>query len=210
MSDKDSFDALMKLAEFHFNSWDTRRKAEQWKLTLALWALLAAAIRFSPPAVQWWQFLVVGCVLSVLHVTWYLSLLESNRLDRVREQSARLSALSYVEAAFDQHLLVSYKKQDAILEKARGRQDHTMGLFRHWAVWPSLLITFLMVGGGTWLIYLQNRSTGQELNLQSHIRSLETRVSQSETRLRDAEQTLSRLSSSKTIAPISKASRGKR
>lgn len=41
--DKDRFDALMRLGDFRFQRWQDRRKIE-WRVSLGLWALIAALI----------------------------------------------------------------------------------------------------------------------------------------------------------------------
>ena len=51
MTDKEQFDAFMKLADFRAMRWNTRRQAE-WRGTLGLWVLMATAtyyLKIRPP-----------------------------------------------------------------------------------------------------------------------------------------------------------------
>lgn len=45
MSQKERFDALLKLAEFKCNIRESRRDVE-WKVSLALWAITGAAVAY--------------------------------------------------------------------------------------------------------------------------------------------------------------------
>jgi hypothetical protein len=47
MDDKDRFDRLMRLVDFRLKRWDARRGYE-WKISLALWGLLAAGAFYIP------------------------------------------------------------------------------------------------------------------------------------------------------------------
>src|ERR1043166_4566125 len=51
ITDKERFDAFMKLAEFRATRWSTRRQAE-WRATFGLWVLMATAtyyLKIRPP-----------------------------------------------------------------------------------------------------------------------------------------------------------------
>ena len=64
---KDKFAAYMQLAQLGFDQFDKRRVYE-WRVTFALWALVAGAIAakdINPPI---W----VGAVLFVGHALWLL------------------------------------------------------------------------------------------------------------------------------------------
>jgi hypothetical protein len=70
--DKNIFDALMKLSDFRFQRWQDRRKYE-WRISIGLWALIAAWIyyaeiaRTSPPPVV---TVVLMLVVFMLHAWW--------------------------------------------------------------------------------------------------------------------------------------------
>jgi hypothetical protein len=78
MSPKEKFDACIKLAEFGAGRWDARRQYE-WKITLAIWALLAAGIgqtsNFNFP---WWY----GVLVIAGHAFWLRNLWLANQYDK--------------------------------------------------------------------------------------------------------------------------------
>jgi len=68
--DNQRFDACMKQAEF-FSKKGFNRQAYQWKVTLGLWALIAAAVSFlwgKNVLVPWWAFVTVLLVYAFLWV----------------------------------------------------------------------------------------------------------------------------------------------
>ncbi|HEV7513957.1 MAG TPA: hypothetical protein VGO27_19840 [Candidatus Acidoferrum sp.] len=62
-SDKNDFDALMKLSKFYLTR-NTSRRQHEWRISLSVWALLAASvvIKHRPPEI----FLVTGLLAVVL------------------------------------------------------------------------------------------------------------------------------------------------
>jgi hypothetical protein len=72
--DKDRFGALMRLAEFR-NARIADRRSHEWKVTVALWALLAAAIlklRISPTPCALSLFAVGLAGLVIGHAFWWV------------------------------------------------------------------------------------------------------------------------------------------
>lgn len=83
LGDKNQFDALMRLNEFRFERWQDRRKYE-WRVSLGLWALMAAATYYKktliPPLPN--SIVVVILVIIVLvHTYWVRSNLDRNQKD---------------------------------------------------------------------------------------------------------------------------------
>lgn len=191
MTGKDDFEALMRLADFHFKTWDSRRQSEQWKLTFGLWGLLIASMTFLPPSINGLEFFVGGVVVTVPYCFWLLGLLKSNRLDREREQAARLSAVHYVRASFDKELLEQYESSEGELSKARLKQRRTIGLWTHWAVWPVLLVTVLLIGAGAWVVHAKHEAAKQALAIGSRLESLDSRAAAVEVRLQVLERSVS-------------------
>jgi hypothetical protein len=82
--DKSRFDACVKQAEF-FSKKVFNRQAYQWKVTLGLWALIAASVNFLwgkdvvPP---WWAFLTVLLLYGFL---WVRAIAHKNHDDQQLE-----------------------------------------------------------------------------------------------------------------------------
>jgi len=68
--DKDRCDVCMKMVDFRMKRIGSRRQHE-WKVTVAVWALLAAGI-LKAPDVNRWVFAVGLAALSLLHFCWLL------------------------------------------------------------------------------------------------------------------------------------------
>ena len=70
--DNTLFDKCMKQAEYFAGRWDARRNHE-WKMTISLWTLLAAAIGFlsSKGRLELWMiFIPIGLHALWLHGVW--------------------------------------------------------------------------------------------------------------------------------------------
>lgn len=65
-SENEAFDALMKLADFRLSRAFNRRQHE-WKVTLGVWALLAAAIVHPLPNHKYWIAILV-IIISLAHI----------------------------------------------------------------------------------------------------------------------------------------------
>lgn len=78
MSPKEQFDACMKLADFGAGRWDARRQYE-WRLSLGVWALLAAAIgTLRVEALPVW----IGILAFLLYIWWGYNLWIRNKWER--------------------------------------------------------------------------------------------------------------------------------
>ncbi len=81
MNDKDRFDAFIRLADFRTHRWDARRSFES-RVSIALWALLAAATAYMktrPEPALLAVFLVV--VVAGHALLFVLPIWVSNKLD---------------------------------------------------------------------------------------------------------------------------------
>jgi hypothetical protein len=81
--DKNTFDALMKLSDFRFQRWLDRRKYE-WRMSFAIWALLAASIHYKNELFHDPLPLVICLALVlvvILHTCWVISNWISNERD---------------------------------------------------------------------------------------------------------------------------------
>jgi len=76
---KDEIELCMKQAEYFARRWDGRRNFE-WRMSLAIWAILAAGIRFLPELhnFRWWLPLVP----VVLHSLWVYGIWKANWIDK--------------------------------------------------------------------------------------------------------------------------------
>jgi hypothetical protein len=78
MTEKEQFDALMKLAEFRRTVREGRRQIE-WKLTVTAFVALAG---LSIAPIRWWIVLLAAIVVCVLHTKWVLWNMSRNESDR--------------------------------------------------------------------------------------------------------------------------------
>ena len=91
MSEKERFDAFMRLADFRSMRWTVRRQME-WKLTLGLWASLAAAayyLKVRPPEII---LISILFVVVLMHATALIAV-------PVRTRQDMNTAFYYVEHA---------------------------------------------------------------------------------------------------------------
>ena len=83
MTLKEIFDASMKMAEFSAGRLEADRGYE-WKLSLSLWALLAAAIHsFRVDSIPWW----IPAVSWFLYAYWINNFWWAHRIDNIRMHS---------------------------------------------------------------------------------------------------------------------------
>jgi hypothetical protein len=83
MDDKERFDAFMVLAEFRRTIREARRSIE-WRVTLGVWAALAATSISGPstvPAYMVGEFLIVVFVFHVIWVGWHFRIHEKERIE---------------------------------------------------------------------------------------------------------------------------------
>ena len=82
--DKNRFDALMRLSDFAFQRWQDRRKYE-WRLSLGLWALIAASIHYrdvvKPSSPHNCAVALMLIVVVFVHACWIRSNWVSNQKD---------------------------------------------------------------------------------------------------------------------------------
>lgn len=72
MSANEVYGALMKQADFAFNSFNTRRDYE-WKISLGLWGLIALSTQFAFSnflPVRWWMLILIALGVVFLHGLW--------------------------------------------------------------------------------------------------------------------------------------------
>lgn len=139
MNHKELFDGCMKLAEFGAGRWDSRRTYE-WKLSLGLWALLAAAIYgFRVETIPGWIF-VLG---MIAYLWWIKNLWWSNYIDRQLMRAYRDHARSLLAA---HHIKYEYKfKRDLVSWVAdRPNLNSYIGFLFDWSAQFQLTITFTL------------------------------------------------------------------
>jgi len=188
--DKDRFEALMRLADFHFRTWDSRRQHEQWTLSLAFWGILGAAGVYLPASTSVAALIAGAVLMAFVYGRWLLNLVRSNHSDREREQAARLSALQYVEVAFKPEWLSVYKEHDDTSVKIREKQRTTAGLMFHWAVWPAWVITLIVMVASAWTLHERRIAVRDTDNTRADIKSLQSTMTSIEARIANLERTL--------------------
>lgn len=91
------FEGLMKLADFSSGRWDARRSYE-WKVSIAIWTLLAAGIVFLRTNRLWlpeW----IGLAVVFLHWMWNSGIYVANQNDRMKAYHFRNEAESVLKDA---------------------------------------------------------------------------------------------------------------
>jgi hypothetical protein len=69
---QDRFDRLMKLAEFRLRRWDSRN-AFGWKITLGLWAVLAATCHYIPIKPNMYYVAAMLIVVVISHAIFWVA-----------------------------------------------------------------------------------------------------------------------------------------
>ena len=128
MTAKQQFDACMKLADFGAARWDARRQYE-WRLSLGVWALLAAAIgTLRVETLPVW----VGILALSLYFWWLLNLWQRNKWER------RLMWNFVFEA---QRICLKYDIKGVEREEPLGAQS----FIRDWSAQFQFGATFLLI-----------------------------------------------------------------
>jgi hypothetical protein len=143
--EKDRFDAFMKLADVHFSRWKTRAQTE-WKMSFALWGLMAGAIvaiKVRPEPVL---LLVFLAALVVLHTAFWILQIWARNIDD------GLWAFYYVRHA-ENILLPNVKppprpQGGLTLFDLRGR----LWRWNNWGVWFQTLVTLGLAICVYWLV----------------------------------------------------------
>jgi hypothetical protein len=81
MEEKDRFDRFMQLVDFRLRRWEARRSAE-WKISLSLWALLAATAFYVPVRLNmFWVSVLLFLIWVAYTYIWAWAILRRNLLD---------------------------------------------------------------------------------------------------------------------------------
>lgn len=138
--DKDRFKASLKLAEFSAGRWDARR-ATEWRFSLGLWALLAAAIHSfrvtSIPSFLPW-------LATALYIFWINNIWWSNYLDRM------------IMRAYREHCTALLNKDGVIYEDKHKPKIHAwlamrpklnryVGMLADWSSLFQIVVTSLLI-----------------------------------------------------------------
>jgi hypothetical protein len=140
MEPKDRFDRCMKLAEFAAGRWDARRSYE-WKLSLGLWALLAAAIHsLRVEAVPGW----IPAVIILLYVFWMNNVWWANYLDRMMMRAYRRQCTMLLNADGIVYEDKYYVRAFPLLHE-NPKINRLFGFLMDWAVLFQIAVTTLLV-----------------------------------------------------------------
>jgi hypothetical protein len=80
MTDKERFDALMKLAELKSNIREKRRDVE-WKVSIGLWAITGGAVAYLKGHSILWSLVLVGVVVFMHSWLWVRTNYNSSERD---------------------------------------------------------------------------------------------------------------------------------
>lgn len=83
MDPQQQFDDCLKLADFHFRSFDTRRQFE-WKVNFGIWTLVAVGVGLISTQLAMTRADKIGfaCALLGLHAVWVFRIVKSNWKDQ--------------------------------------------------------------------------------------------------------------------------------
>lgn len=88
MMNRDAFDGLMQLAEFHFKKFDTRRSYE-WKISLGLWGAILASVAIVGdshlPIVALWVTVPVS--FAIIGAYWFLWLKPLTKRNKLAQEA---------------------------------------------------------------------------------------------------------------------------
>gem|GEM_PF-1046747 len=144
MTPKERFEACVKLAEFSATRWDARR-AYEWKLSLGLWALLAAAIHsFRVDTIPLWLPLVV----FAMYLFWMNNVWWANYLDRMMMRTYREYATKLLNEDGEIHVDKHRPKLPRWLA-VHPKINRYLGFLVDWATLFQITVTGLLV----WLAY---------------------------------------------------------
>jgi len=140
VDEKDRFDRFMQLADFRLRRWDARRNAE-WKISLSLWALLAATALYVPiPLDMFWVSVFLVLIWMSYTLFWALALLRRNLLDMD-------TAFHYTENA------ESILRHDVKPRPKPKESDYRLrSLWRHWTFVTQFLTTTIFLIAVGWLL----------------------------------------------------------
>lgn len=154
---KDKFDAYMKLAELRLGRHKTRADVE-WKISLALWALMAAApfaFEKAPLTITPTTLAVIGGALVTIVVGHML--LWTGQI-WIRNRDDQDTAFYYIETA-ETLLRPDYQPKHEV----KPAPNHTLTRknlkalisFENWGVWFQTLATLLIASGVFWVFALR-------------------------------------------------------
>ncbi len=121
--DKDLFDARMDLAKFWKERHDKRAEYE-WKVMLAVWGVLLAAIVGLQRAERDWVFATVCIAFAGVFLFWLFALHRANYVDRKKAYHFAEEAQKELYDTF-----IPDKKPVPM----------------NWGVWPQTLVTILLL-----------------------------------------------------------------
>jgi hypothetical protein len=148
MDEQKKFDALMRLAEFRINRWKTRSDYK-WKLSLALWALLAAAPLYMKYRPSETVLVLTLTVIVVLYAALWVEPLWR------RDQNDVDTAFFYIEHA---ERLLGISKQEPRARPEAVRPVRIWPSIRgflsptNWSGWGQMLTTLLLAVIAYWTI----------------------------------------------------------
>jgi len=147
MNPKEKFDACMKQADF-LTQKVYNRQGYQWKVTLGLWAFIAAFANFAwgkRITVSWWPFAVVWLGYGFL---WLRGIWAHNHDDQIRGWHFRDQAVNILTT------------DTVVTSPEPGRTTYTdlrfwFGFLTNWAHLFEFLTTAVLLGGAYFILKRQ-------------------------------------------------------
>jgi hypothetical protein len=98
MTDKERFDASLALVQFSAARWDQRRSYE-WKISLGLWAILAAVVHYYRVNVlsHWYGIFILSVYFNWTWNIWWANFLDRQLMRSYRIQCSEMLAAEHVK-----------------------------------------------------------------------------------------------------------------
>lgn len=127
-SDKDKFDALMRIADFQIRQFNERRDYS-WKIAFGFWGAIIGSIAVISPyrdGVSLWVLILFGVLVVIIHTLWLSSVFHADQKDKKLAFEMRNRAIKMLN-----------------LKPPKDESDR--GFLQDWSAQFQFEVTFLLV-----------------------------------------------------------------
>jgi hypothetical protein len=140
-SDKDTFDGLLKVAEFSISRFDQRRN-HSWKISLGFWAAIlgsATLLDAKTPTIALCPQILGAASVLILHTYWLAKVFGADKQDRILAFRARDIAIQLLNTELQPPPLTIEKRT----------------WYRDWGVRFQILTTILLLSTILYIVNLR-------------------------------------------------------